>query len=301
MKHVRKRTAMLALVCIGVLAIILILWARGWASASKHSRHGPHTGWHRIDVFFGDTKHLGGHKHHSQCGQDKLVVELLGMKRNGYFIDLAANDATRLSNTWKLETESDWRGLCVEPNPIYWRRLSYRKCNTVVAVVGKPRMEQVKFTMHAKQRAASGGIVKEEFDNNEHKPKTGAVPTLLYTIPIVDVLQHFGAPQKIDYFSLDVEGAEFYVMEDFPFAQYTISILTIERPKQELMNLLYSHNYKYVAANNEYGEETLWVHQSVEGSLVMKAVDANNWICGSTKYLEAPKEGSDPPRIKIKK
>ena len=36
---------------------------------------------------------------HGQVGQDRAVASILGYKRNGYFIDLAANDAVRLSNT----------------------------------------------------------------------------------------------------------------------------------------------------------------------------------------------------------
>jgi len=263
------------------------------------NRREPHSasGWHSINVFVGDAKHLGGNGHKSQCGQDKLVMDLLDRKRNGYFLDLAANDATHLSNTHKLETGLGWRGMCVEPNPVYWHRLSYRKCDVVGAVVGKTRMEEVLFTMHAKARAASGGIVGEDFDNKKSKPKTSATPILLYTVPLVDVLERFGAPQKIDYFSLDVEGAEYYVMEDFPFEQYTISIFTIERPKQTLIDLLYSHNYQYIAANNEYGMETLWVHQSVKKDLKLGAVDTNGWLRGSTKYLAVSQDASRQPTV----
>ena len=38
----------------------------------------------------------------------------------GYFIDLAANDWQKDSNTYALEAFDDWNGLCVEPNDVYW-------------------------------------------------------------------------------------------------------------------------------------------------------------------------------------
>jgi hypothetical protein len=63
----------------------------------------------------------------------------------------------------------------------------------------------------------------------------------------------------IDYFSLDVEGAELIVMKDFPFDKYTFKFLTIERPKPELIDLLQNQGYRQVKKLTHWGE-TLWVH-----------------------------------------
>jgi len=67
-------------------------------------------GWHTLHVFYGDEKGLGApafKKWFSQAHQDEIVVDLLG--NNGYFIDLAANDAKELSNTLSLERKG-WNG-----------------------------------------------------------------------------------------------------------------------------------------------------------------------------------------------
>ena len=50
------------------------------------------------------------------------MASILGYKRNGYFIDLAANDAVRLSNTRALERDYSWSRICIEPNPRYHDR-----------------------------------------------------------------------------------------------------------------------------------------------------------------------------------
>lgn len=113
-------------------------------------------GWNSIHVYYGSDKYLGG-KPKSQCGQDKIVSRLLKDQQHGYFLDLAANDATYLSNTYLLEKDLGWRGLCVEPNPTYWPRLAQRKgCTVVAAVVGDTIGEEVQFVMHENARAASG-------------------------------------------------------------------------------------------------------------------------------------------------
>lgn len=250
---------------------------------SSSNNNSNDTGWHDIHVFYGDGKHLDK-RGRSQCGQDDVVIGLLNQKRRGYFVDLAANDAVQLSNTYKLEMNHDWSGLCVEPNPQYWRGLSYRKCQVVAAVVGKYRMEEIRFKMHSGLgRAPSGGIEHEDFDNDPKRPKSNDPSVSLYTVPLVQVLERFQAPHKIDYLSLDVEGAEYYVMKDFPFDRYTISILSIERPRQELVDLLYANKYRYLAGNNAWGEETFWAHASIQSSLNMTAL--SSWVFGDTKWL----------------
>ena len=53
-----------------------------------------------------------------------------------FFVDLAANDALYLSNTFVLE-KNGWEGVCIEANPEYWYGLaSFRTCTIVGAAVG---------------------------------------------------------------------------------------------------------------------------------------------------------------------
>ena len=84
-------------------------------------------GWHPIHVFFGDESGLNispGDQWFAQVHQDEIVLDLIG--ENGFFLDLAANDAKEYSNTLALEKHG-WNGVCVEPNPGYWYGLSHRK------------------------------------------------------------------------------------------------------------------------------------------------------------------------------
>ena len=60
------------------------------------------------------------------------------------------------------------------------------------------------------------------------------------------------APSVMEYLSLDIEGAEFFVMQHFPFDKYKFLTLTVERPKQ-LRKLLEDNNYVYVKDHGECG------------------------------------------------
>lgn len=106
------------------LALLLVLLVNALAilnlgDASLSGRSLLVNGWKPIHVFYGDEKHLrAGSNAKSQCNQDMLVHDLLQKKTQGYFIDLAANDATVFSNSYQLEKQFDWNGLCFEPNDI---------------------------------------------------------------------------------------------------------------------------------------------------------------------------------------
>ena len=70
-------------------------------------------GWHPIHVFYGKKEGLKldpTKEWFAQVHQDEIVVDLLG--ENGYFVDLAANDAKELSNTVALEKHG-WDGTLV--------------------------------------------------------------------------------------------------------------------------------------------------------------------------------------------
>ena len=57
------------------------------------------------------------------------------------------------------------------------------------------------------------------------------------------------------------QGAEYDIMQHFPFDQYTIRVLTAERPNQQLRTLLEEHGYIHLKELAWWGE-TLWAHKS---------------------------------------
>jgi hypothetical protein len=227
------------------------------ASSAISSTQSDPEGWHPINVFYGEESGIGADPEQewfAQVHQDEILVDLIG--RNGYFIDLAANDAVELSNTLALERKG-WNGLCIEPNPIYWYGLSHRKCTVLGALVGG---EKSKVTV--KFRGVFGGIVgKLSKKLADRKKEPDAPDEERYTAPIRQVLSEFNVPHSIDYMSLDVEGAELLIMQAFPFEEYKIKVLTIERPSKPLRALLEEKGYIFLKDLAWWGE-TLWAHKS---------------------------------------
>ena len=90
-------------------------------------------------------------------------------------------------------------------------------------------------------------------------------------IPLVEIFQRHSVPAVVDYMSLDVEGAASHIMSSFPFQEYYVKALTVERPKENLQHWLRSNNYTFLQEMGSFGEQ-LWAHTTMLSSLDLKSI-----------------------------
>jgi FkbM family methyltransferase len=184
----------------------------------------------------------------AQLGQDLWVLERTGFKRAGYFIEFGATDGIALSNTYLLEKEFDWTGLCAEPNPKSFAQLRQnRGCIVSDACIGARTGDEVEFIL----ADAYGGMAAHS-DADMHADKrnayraAGDVATFT-TISLADFLQQHDAPYDIDYLSIDTEGSEYEILATFPFDRWRIKLITVEHNftpmRQKIHDLLTTHGY----------------------------------------------------------
>ena len=209
----------------------------------------------------------------SQKGQDKWVAEeVFRGKREGFFLDLAAAHPINGNNTYVLEKHYGWTGICIEANRNTFQLLEQERDCTCVNTCVDATFQSVEFACDG----VSGGIVDADTDNNE-RLRPGRIQQLrtmsqvhaLQSVPLQHILQKHGAPQVIDYFSLDVEGAETRVLKYFPFEKWTFLALTIERPTP-LINRILLEDLGYVFVRNIYTPqvkehtETFYIHRLID-------------------------------------
>ena len=223
-------------------------------------------GWRNIPIFVGSKDMFDKPKDlwYGESNQDIAVISLLKDKRNGFFVDLASNDPIFLSNTYALERKFNWTGLCIEPNTDHWWALSQtRTCQLVGAVVGQKTMDKVKFLVkNIDGTGGHGGIIGKGM-KNENAPDSDSKS--FATVAVDDIFRRLNVPRHIDYLSLDVEGAEEFIMRVFPFKVYHISLLSIETVKPSFQTFLVDNGFKMVARLG--GEDTLWAHESIKNEL----------------------------------
>lgn len=182
-----------------------------------------------------------------------------GLKKSGYFVDLAAADGVTGSNTYFLEKYLGWSGLIFEPNPKFQEDLLASRTMPIVTKCVTDRVgDKVKFRIDNGQL---GGIVGDDFDNNGHfraaQLKTAEIVEI-ETTTLEHELKARGAPELVDFLSLDVEGAEHLVLKNFPFDEYKFHCIAVERPCKELDLLLDKNKYRQVA---HLFYDVLYVHE----------------------------------------
>ena len=68
---------------------------------------------------------------YSQLGQDLAVLSYFNNKQGGYYVDIGAHDGICFSNTYLLEKNHQWTGICVEPLPENFTRLGINRPKSI--------------------------------------------------------------------------------------------------------------------------------------------------------------------------
>jgi FkbM family methyltransferase len=165
-------------------------------------------------------------KYFAQLDQDAWIESLFPSGYKGYFVDIGAATGKWISNTFHLETNLGWDGICVEPNSKSFADLKVvRQCpsfNLAIADINgiakftlKGEMSQIVFENDADNYDIFGGGPSNDIIDVE-------------VITPVELLRRANAPKVIDYLSMDTEGNERYILSVFPFHEYKVKAVTVE-------------------------------------------------------------------------
>jgi len=172
--------------------------------------------------------------YYSQFGHDKWVVEsLLPHVKKGVFVDVGAHDGVSFSNTLRLE-QLGWKGMAIEPIPhIYEKLIKNRTCTTIQGCIG-PKEGLAKFRLIKGYSEMLSGLI-DEYDERHLKRIQKEVD--LYGGEVEDIevkcynfnsLMNSHGITKIDYLSVDTEGAEFKILKSINFKKIKISVIGVE-------------------------------------------------------------------------
>ena len=168
--------------------------------------------------------------------EDKIVYEKF-FKNNidveGTYIELGAYDGVREANTRFFDTCLKWKGLLIEGNPRMYEKL----------VTNRPNTHRMSFAPSCLQWNQTVTFYNTKYTNSGmkgHATQYDSKDNITYTSniqvpcgPIGPVIEHV-FPGKVDllprinFFSLDVEGAEKLVLDTIDFSRVQIDIFMIE-------------------------------------------------------------------------
>ena len=177
---------------------------------------------------------------YAQLSQDLLVLAVTDSKTNGYFVEFGTMDGRFASNTYLLEKEYGWTGILAEPAKKFHEAISHnRSCHVDHRAVTDHTGDRLRFQEMSTDEGMSGLV--DFFDEKEmHFRRRSQTPSEFYdveTVTLDDLLDHYQAPDHIDYISVDTEGSEPAILGSFDFSRRQIDLWTIE------------HNYLESARN----------------------------------------------------
>lgn len=178
--------------------------------------------------------HTPKDKTFSQAGQDKLVFDLLPIK-NGFFLEMGAYDGILYSNTLWLERNHNWTGILIEADPSLCKKIDklQRSVWRLCACISDEK--EVTFL----PMETLGEVVSNRIVPLRNQDKTVTVPCFR-----LQTVMNYINRKRINYFSLDVEGGEMFVLNtiekslksgDIVVDVWTIEYRVWDTKKQEVV------------------------------------------------------------------
>nr|XP_022294520.1 uncharacterized protein LOC111104719 [Crassostrea virginica]XP_022294521.1 uncharacterized protein LOC111104719 [Crassostrea virginica] len=193
-------------------------------------------------------------KRYAQVKQDEVVYDILLQKKTGFFVDIGAHDGQFLSNTLWLERQHNWTGLLIEANPELCEKIDKLKRHVwrLCACLSKSQ-NNVTFI----KGNAVGGIL-DHIDHHHIKMLDPKNKVVVPCFNMEQVLNEIGA-HHIDFYSLDVEGAEMAILETLRNGlregAFTVDVWSIEYRVWDGHQIIFEKSMENLNALRKYFNE----------------------------------------------
>ena len=195
-------------------------------------------------------------RYHSQQSEDIYLHNKFFNYRDGFFIELGAMDGVEYSNTKFFEDTLGWTGILIEPTYQYqWLVRNRPNCKNYNYAISLTEGE-VDFAGYG----ALGGIVNTL--SPSHIKAWGINVANSYKVKSIPIRNLLTDVKKVDFFSVDVEGGEYDVLQtyDWNIPTYIVLIELHEPEKNQLCrDFLISKGFEFDAT---VGANEVWVNKA---------------------------------------
>jgi FkbM family methyltransferase len=206
---------------------------------------------------------------HSQEKQDKyLETNIFKGLKNGFFVDVGAYDGKHINNTLYFEETNQWNGINVEPNKkIYDALVINRPKNINLNCAVFNEDGETEFLLNTGYTEMLSGI-KNTFDSRhvtrlekENKSHGSTTETVTIATKRLETIFDEHKVTHVHYLSIDVEGAEFEVIQSINFDKVFIDVIAFENNynDQSVPIIKYLEDHGYVV-----------IHRSIDIFMIHK-------------------------------
>lgn len=184
----------------------------------------------------------------SQSNEDKELLQLFHSAHplcNGTYLEMGAVDGVRYSNSHVFHHAYNWKGVLVEASPRNYPQLVKNRPNEIATVhAGVCSKETILHWVEGNGRAVGGfqEIAPPSFQKRWWDETAIKNAAAVMCQPLRKVLDKAlgngdvdGSKFHFDFFSLDVEGAEFDVLLSNDFERFTFGIVFVESDQHNTM------------------------------------------------------------------
>ena len=187
----------------------------------------------------------------SQFQEDLLIDLLLGVKKEGVYVDVGANDPSFNSNTRRFYLRG-WRGINIEPGFAEFNKfVKDRKLDTNLNLAISGEVGTLTFYQVGNDSSLST-LDKPTAVQMASTYNLKLSSTVVDVMPLSIVLEKHLEGRHIDFMSVDAEGHDLDVLKSNDWAKYRPTIVMIESNigSREIIMFLEQHGYMYIFSNN---------------------------------------------------
>lgn len=188
--------------------------------------------------------------------EDLLIDYLLSFKKNGFYIDIGANDPNFPGNTKRFYLKG-WRGINVEPQKKpYLNLLKYRPndINLNIAVDVKSGTSAL-YELPNRNDGSSLNPIMAKLTSIWNK-NSKIIKTTARTISLAELFKRYVKNKTVDFVSIDTEGTELAILQSNNWVKHRPKLLIIEIvhfDRDEIINFLKKKRYVLIYTNETNG------------------------------------------------
>lgn len=190
-------------------------------------------------------------KFHSELQEELFIIDYFDKKNNGFVLDIGAADGITASNSFKIINEYNWRGLLIEPCHKHSSNLkilydTIEDVNYFFGAVDQSRKETIFYEVVENEIGLSNTVGESNTRNQKY---------ITYQVKCLDInsiLERYKVPKDIDFISLDIEGSESQVLDNWNFEKYKVNLWCVEENTHSYESFFNSYGYKKINVPENY-------------------------------------------------